>query len=723
MTFPIDIEAASPSDTKPNQRSTSPSAPISSDKTATEGQAPIEFANPTAVKSVDDGVITAVQGSEVHQHPSNQDQTGEANVVEHQPPGTLDKVSCLQEHSDDKQSVPAAGSGEGSSEDEESDSSGTSLVSSLIHYANSRVVRDLPASTLRKRYKQHATYMSLMEQRLQFLESKLSDLTKLSPRPASSRQPTVRKIAAIPELHFLDWDAFKASKDICYQEDQVRYAVDVLVGEPVLFHQQYMNARTIHEGPPGEQPDESTSENANLPMSSIPDRIRINSKPLQAVLRNFLRGPFRQTSDTRSLVILRPYRPLMYHEKDLRSTLRELEKTWLERPDQESLEPESQSDSENLGHESDETSSRKSDGQDTSLHESKDAMNELRCLLRFVSAIKPLIADIQRAPSIDKMSRPGKAELFFKDLVYLFHPGQYVFRKSGMQQVWRVIQTKGGRNLLSTGGPEPGSRGWNAAKDSSRMLKTLPFMLEAYYIDFDGIAFGPVHEWFTIHDFDGSRLVTELDIYPLVHVPNHQELLKTLARRGAEFRDATQVVHKYFRGRTLVRSPKGDKLVKDKDVLYPEDVESPVMIDFDRALQFNPEWSPHFGLAGPATQDVREVREMTLDPKDRPHRQPTSPADAKLDILPFHAPGESCFTTGCCDNEEILADHFWERKIMDDFISKDQLFWGPSLRTEKFVVSQEQEVLFPDRVFGFILRTRKWGKSESAYFGPANTYS
>lgn len=238
--------------------------------------------------------------------------------------------------------------------------------------------------------------------------------------------------------------------------------------------------------------------------------------------------------------------------------------------------------------------------------------------------------------------------------------------------------------------------------------------MDCYYLDFDGSRFGPVHRRFQIRPFEGFRQITSLDVHPIEYQSNYEDIIDNLTKRGAEFVDLTQVSHKYFKGRTIVWAPDGTKLTspmherKAHSIFYPEHVESPVIVDFNRTIQFNPEWGPKLHIDDLAEQDVCETLEMS-SAFDSRHRQmppppgfPGSKEPPRLDAM--------CKEPGCCENEEILLDFQWDRRNMEDFVSKEEIL-SPYGVDKDYVVSEEQLRLLPNRVFGFILRSRKWGES------------
>ncbi len=109
----------------------------------------------------------------------------------------------------------------------------------------------------------------------------------------------------------------------------------------------------------------------------------------------------------------------------------------------------------------------------------------------------------------------------------------------------------------------------------------------------------------------------------------------------------------------------------------------------------NPDWAPDLDVIPPFEQSPRETREMTL------HAE-VSCGDRG-----------ACFAIGCCLNEHIDNDYGWDRRAMDDFISTNALLASITGRivSNAGVLAIEDYKLLPNRVFGFVLWSRKWGKS------------
>lgn len=588
---------------------------------------------------------------------------------------------------------PANNEDEAAIDSESSSNSHASIYSPdsnprLLQDASSRVTRARRRSIFNKKFIQHRDHLQLTEDRILLMEKRLDKLENKPPPPRAIR-PSNKRVAAVPELNFVDWATFKATRNVRYVDSEPRHAIDVLLGEPLPFLQRHKTSNDIEE-----ISNLPSRETEHMPLKAVPERVRINSFPLNETLKSTLRLSNRIYS--RPLVILRPYKALLHHEDEFRDTLAAMAQI---------LSVRSGGATRELYVPSRDQSTKLPS---LTLGIMQEALDELRCLLRFIESLKPLIEKIRTCPCPETLTRANSAVVQYKDLWYIFQPGQYLFSRLGIQKVWRVIQVTGGRRLLSVEGSP-------STIDALRVKPSSPFEMDCYYLDFDGIRFGPVHRRFQIRPFEGSRQITSLDVYPIEYQSDHGDIVDHLTKRGAEFVGLTQVSHKYFKGRTIVWAPDGTRITgpmherKAHGISYPEHVESPVIVDFNRTIQFNPEWGPKLNIGELAEQDVCETLEMssTFDRRHLQHMPPLpgSPGSReppRLDTM--------CKEPGCCENEEILLDFQWDRRRMEDFVSKEDIL-SPYGVDKDYVVSEEQLRLLPNRVFGFILRSRKWGES------------
>ena len=288
--------------------------------------------------------------------------------------------------------------------------------------------------------------------------------------------------------------------------------------------------------------------------------------------------------------------------------------------------------------------------------EIQEALEDFRCLARFVNeTLQPVRTYLQTEPT----------SVNFNDLWHLFITGSlvYVKDKSTPQKVWRVIQATGGRRYAQE--PDSQIRDWDT--------KSTPFILDCYYLNFDGTDFVRVHRQFTVEMFEDLMPIAALQIMPLAVA---ERLLPGVnradfRRRGERFLAYLTPQYRYYQGTTLTRSPRGDSLYRETEDghshrLFTEQVESQVVIDFERGIQANPEWGPHdtegeFGKSDPAEYDHVDL------------------------------------------NTE--NDGIWDTRASDELLRMEEIKrqrWNKS----DALPEGDDLLLLPSRVFGYLLRTR-----------------
>ena len=129
-----------------------------------------------------------------------------------------------------------------------------------------------------------------------------------------------------------------------------------------------------------------------------------------------------------------------------------------------------------------------------------------------------------------------------------------------------------------------------------------------------------------------------------------------------------------------------------EDIEVVEDVDSEVIIDFGHAVQQNPSWKPSFEAQWPNDyyEDPREIQETTHATKSK------------------H--GTHCDERLCCENEWIPPDDTWTSRRTGDLVLEDPILKPGSVVQDPATIPSEQLKILPYRTYGFILRTRKWGK-------------
>ncbi|UKZ45950.1 hypothetical protein TrVGV298_000145 [Trichoderma virens] len=238
-----------------------------------------------------------------------------------------------------------------------------------------------------------------------------------------------------------------------------------------------------------------------------------------------------------------------------------------------------------------------------------------------------------------------------------------------------------------------------------------PFNITCIYIDFDGKNIGPVTKIFDFKRFDGEKEVTLLEVYPLhLHpvkqsdfddstwaeiepLPPSQRYRHKLIRRGAMFLEVAAVKHMYYAGPTLE--------VRD-------DVEGQVVIDFETAFSVEDEtqkqWKPVLQplIGNPSVEEDDEAMEARCRGR-------------------------------CCEGDVVYDDMYIDdqqkTEYLDSLLPKmTALNEQPSIAifprslkelqagTEDFpYVTDEELVIMSYRVFGFVLRNRKWAKLDLSH--------
>lgn len=80
------------------------------------------------------------------------------------------------------------------------------------------------------------------------------------------------------------------------------------------------------------------------------------------------------------------------------------------------------------------------------------------------------------------------------------------------------------------------------------------FIIECFYIHFDGTRFGPVNATFQIRKFEGERMITSFPVVPLRCYENEEELRRKLLVRGEKFTELSNsraTAHRKYKGLTL----------------------------------------------------------------------------------------------------------------------------------------------------------------------------
>ncbi|KFA55622.1 hypothetical protein S40293_10012 [Stachybotrys chartarum IBT 40293] len=546
------------------------------------------------------------------------------------------------------------------------------------------------------------------------------------PEPREDAEEAPEAPTVIPsaksDLKRVQWTEFKflQSKD---QENSS--AIDVLMGEPILEPEdRHYRRQRGHEKVNDHRQNQATLDKKNVYRqgSSLPERLRINSRELIAILTKIHGSDIRGaeaafTSDESAILLLRPFRVLMYYDQAIRAWHSKLRKKFSDNalaaseseeirgskggPPAQSTEPiepvksVSASAEDEQGGQQQETEFQPEEQSEIAQDDAKEdeaeddsnsrvALAHLDVLLEFM--------DKDMKSRIDLVRGPGTCEkVVFSDLWHLFRPGDFVIRNDG-KQAFRVLRTEGIPHQVNDI-----YNGWSFRQLTNN--EETPFSIHCIYVDFDGKEFGPIMETFPIKRFEKEKSVTSLEIYPLRYYrlpqpkepsaeeqTTEQRLWKYLVERGRKFLQACSVSvgafrPMYYAGPAIVPS---------------EEVESQVVVDFEAALavESQKKWEPALEvLIGQGSEEEETA------PKTK----------------------HKCLQE-CCRTEVVHDDSFVEKKTNEEFMSgmlptrREEL---PSValfprqldtKAPDVSLSEEELVIMSYRVMGFVMRNRTWGK-------------
>lgn len=183
--------------------------------------------------------------------------------------------------------------------------------------------------------------------------------------------------------------------------------------------------------------------------------------------------------------------------------------------------------------------------------------DQLRCLVAFMDH------DMKETFSIKRKIADGTLQnIAFEHLWQLYSPGDLIFssEQNTERRAYRVLHVTGGRTILDTDDQPPAEnqfsssrpvRSWERHGDQAIAYahsKNTSFVIDCFYIDFDGQNFGPVPRRFVIPEFEGERPINTLHAFPAKFDKNNKETEKLLIKRGKRFYKLAGVTHKRYVG-------------------------------------------------------------------------------------------------------------------------------------------------------------------------------
>lgn len=287
-----------------------------------------------------------------------------------------------------------------------------------------------------------------------------------------------------------------------------------------------------------------------------PERVRICSRPLLAILHNMI-DPEGPPWSMPHMVVLRPFKMLVLYEAEIRDALKDLERVWQSKeqniPTEKVSEHKPKEQNGEIGKSNDEEDKR---GKTTALDPAADnfvktdtfeALSHLRLLADFLDN------DLESTFDLRKKTKAKTAcPIAFADLWHLYEHGQEVRTPDDKLQVFKVARFTGGRDLLSEVLPK--HLGDVPSSCIEREESNGAFFLECYRYDFNGTLYGPIHHMFEIRRYEGLRDITSLQVYPLCFDPEHKKERVQLVQRGEKFMALARVnetAHKTYCGLSL----------------------------------------------------------------------------------------------------------------------------------------------------------------------------
>ena len=193
---------------------------------------------------------------------------------------------------------------------------------------------------------------------------------------------------------------------------------------------------------------------------------------------------------------------------------------------------------------------------DTQTVDNTRLRDELRCLVNFMDS------DLKDVFSVQKDIDDGTRKLIAYDHLWqLYKPGLVVISGKEQKRAYVVLHVTGGRALQRDSqlavAKDVAADGYDAKRREEREAyfakysKTSPFVIDCFYIDFDGTNYGPLPQKFMIDEYEGEVPITSLEVFPIRFNEDPKKTEKTLVRRGRKFVKLANVDHKFYSGRTL----------------------------------------------------------------------------------------------------------------------------------------------------------------------------
>lgn len=536
-------------------------------------------------------------------------------------------------------------------------------------------------------------------------------------------EPTCDPSTLTPILDKMPWNEFKSHK----LPSPSKAVIEVLIGRSdpawpfdrssVMRNYATSGTRTIPY-------ETATLESAIAGQSELPERIRINS-PLLLSIIGCLQSEWKDLlfGLNESVVLLRPFKILKHNHQKLQEIYEALKRKHTRTPitsdhcPQESAVAEIEAESKNLGgeHLHDEPAL---DGI-TDEATSETALQHMHVLMEFMMDFVMARQKYVESEVCQKVA--------FSDMWLLFKPGDNVFQMNGTQ-AYRVYAIQSPEHKAKAPWdektvldhpfepPPPPGAGDSAPgpwRSSIHIGDDVPFRIWCVHIDSDGFSLGPVSMAIDIVPFVGEKPVIELPLIPLRFRTQMLEsalckygykadsslggMIGALVTRGQEFVSMNRIRHAYYKGPA--------HKVRNR-------LEGQVVVDITHA--YHP---------------------------DRGNTPPPAPPQFYYwarGVLPIAPPPDQqhlhC-TADCC-----AGDTVWQDRAMDELLNVEfrhsliptERTQTPSIAAaehpiahvmaahENKLIAESDYLIMSERVFGFVLQSRKWMELDLGYLSTVN---
>ncbi|KAL9606341.1 MAG: hypothetical protein Q9179_000467 [Wetmoreana sp. 5 TL-2023] len=287
-----------------------------------------------------------------------------------------------------------------------------------------------------------------------------------------------------------------------------------------------------------------------------------------------------------------------------------------------------------------------------------EAITHLRILTKFMRE------DMKEIFARHKLLRSSKAErITFQDLWHLFMAGDLLVADSEVSgekgQALYQVSILPAADIFSSRRPvkEISTR----TEGSHQLVESVykeeavsamsVFTVDVFFFDFDGQKFGPVERRMRLVSFEGEKAIVDLPLYPLRFHKDADQLKATMLQRGMKFRELSatnEYPHREYNG------------------LSVHEPQEQVIIDFALAYQKHPKNAPKFGLRSWIEDHARIVS----------------------------------------TDRSMRYSRLVDRQRTVEFIRANQSLLRTISSSEE--LTENMMLLLPSRVYGFVLRSRRW---------------